>query len=471
MPRSLWWRSVLIIMTPLLLMQIIASWVFYDRHWQVVTKRLASSLSSEMHALVLMVEDTSLGSEQQAIFSLAAHTMGLKVSLHDGVLPRTEGRGWNLLTPTALRARLSQGLAKVDRSFSIDDVSQEGEVLVHIALKWEEPTYLTFWISRKRLFSTTIYIFLFWFLGAGFLLFGVAGLFWRNQVRPIHRLAHAAEEFGKGRDVARFKAEGASEVRQAATAFIGMRDRLRRQVTQRTRMLAGVSHDLRTPLTRMRLALAMSSDEDTREAVEADIKDMEAMIEGYLAFARGEGAEALERCDLSLILRKIVEANTGSSELQLVLQPVKASIRPKGPVGDPVEASAFPAALLADEAEQDGGPLGPYEALVMPHAVRRAIENLVVNAQRFASRIRITLLADKSGLIVRVDDDGPGIPEDKREEVLQPFFRLEESRNEATGGVGLGLSITLDIALAHGGRLELGQSPMGGLRADIFVPR
>ncbi len=469
MPRSLWWRSVLIIMTPLLLMQIIASWVFYDRHWQVVTKRLASSLSSEMHALVLMVEDTSLASEQQAIFSLAAHTMGLKVSLHEGALPRTVGKGWTLLTPTALRARLSQGLAKVDRPFSIDEVSQEGEVLVHIALKWEDPTYLTFWISRKRLFSTTIYIFLSWFLGAGFLLFGVAGLFWRNQVRPIHRLAHAAEEFGKGRDVARFKAEGASEVRQAATAFIGMRDRLRRQVTQRTRMLAGVSHDLRTPLTRMRLALAMSNDDETREAVEADIKDMEAMIEGYLAFARGEGVEALERRDLSVMLRKIVEANTGPSELQLVLQPVKAANLPRAAgAGDGPD----PGALLGDDDDEEARTLlGPYEAMVMPQAVRRAVENLVVNAQRFASRIRITLSADRTGLMIRVDDDGPGIPEHRRDEVLQPFFRLEESRNEATGGVGLGLSITLDIALAHGGRLELGQSPMGGLRADFFVPR
>jgi two-component system osmolarity sensor histidine kinase EnvZ len=460
MPRSLWWRSVLIIMTPLLLMQIIASWVFYDRHWQVVTKRLAGALSSEIHAVVLLVEDRHVPSEQSEIFSLAAHTMSFKVSLHEGPLPSAEAAPLTWLAPTALRERLSQGLHKIGRPFSIDEVNHEGEVLVHVALRWEKPSYLTFWVSRKRLFSTTIYIFLFWFLGAGFLLFGVAGLFWRNQVRPIHRLALAAEEFGKGRDVERFKAEGASEVRQAASAFIGMRDRLRRQVTQRTRMLAGVSHDLRTPLTRMRLVLAMSSDAETREAMEEDIKDMEAMIEGYLSFARGEGVEALERRDLADMLRRIVEASPGPGELQLVIQPVKRNALPRSGGLE-----------LSGDLDLDDEPMGPYEALIMPRAVRRAVDNLVSNAQRFAGRIRITLITDRQAFTIRVDDDGPGIPADKREEVLQPFYRLEESRNEATGGVGLGLSITLDIALAHGGRLELGHSPMGGLRAELILPR
>jgi two-component system osmolarity sensor histidine kinase EnvZ len=287
---------------------------------------------------------------------------------------------------------------------------------------------------RRRLFSSTTYVFILWMIGTSLALFAVATLFMRSQVRPMRRLATAAEAFGKGRNVPDFKLEGADEVRQAGAAFNLMRERIQRQITQRTEMLAGVSHDLRTPLTRMKLELAMLPDSSELAELKADVAEMEKMVEGYLAFARGEGTEQPEPADLGQLLREAVA--TAARE------------------GTAIELRAE----------------GPMPVNIRPDAFRRCLANLIANAKRYAKRIVIEADYVGSAIEIAVDDDGPGIPAGMREEVFKPFFRLDTSRNPETGGIGLGLTIARDVMRSHGGELTLGASPLGGLRALLRLP-
>jgi two-component system osmolarity sensor histidine kinase EnvZ len=287
--------------------------------------------------------------------------------------------------------------------------------------------------SRKRLYSPTTTIFVLWMVCTSILLLVVATLFTRNQVRAVKRLARAADAFGKGRPAPDFKPEGALEVRQAGAAFALMRDRLKRQIDQRTEMLAGVSHDLRTPLTRMKLQLAMMRGAEIADLVD-DVSEMERMIEGYLAFARGEGAEASVPADLVVIVEEVV-----------------ARLR------------------------RDGGAItiAGDSSVVLPlksDAMSRCLTNLIGNAVRYAKQCRVTIGHVDDRAEVMIDDDGPGIAPDQREAVFKPFYRVEGSRNPKTGGVGLGLTIALDVARGHGGTILLQESPMGGLRVRLMLP-
>jgi two-component system osmolarity sensor histidine kinase EnvZ len=257
----------------------------------------------------------------------------------------------------------------------------------------------------------------------------------RNQVRPIRRLASAADRFGKGLDVADFQPEGATEVRQASVAFLRMRERIKRQIQQRTEMLAGVSHDLRTPMTRIKLELAMLGGGPAIESLRTDIAQMEKMVEGYLAFARGEGTEEPQHADLAQLLREVVEeARREGTHVDLHLE------------------QALPATLRRE-------------------AMRRVFANLISNARRYGKQIAITAGRRKGGIEVLVDDDGPGIPPERREDAFKAFYRLDESRNSETGGTGLGLTIARDMVRSHGGDLSLHEAPGGGLRAQIWLPR
>ena len=289
-------------------------------------------------------------------------------------------------------------------------------------------------VPRQRLYSSTTYIFILWMVGSSLLLFAVAAGFMRNQVRPIRRLAQAADSFGKGRDLPDFHLSGATEVRRAGAAFIEMRERIRRHVQQRTDMLSGVSHDLRTPLTRMKLQLAMLGPSPEVDDLRTDVTEMERMIEGYLAFARGEGGETPVPTELKDLLDEVV-ATAGREGV-----PVDLEIRE------------------------------PITLPLKPQAFRRAISNLVANAGKFGKRVWITATRRGDVVEILVDDDGPGIPAEQREEVFRPFFRLEGSRNPETGGVGLGLTIARDVFRGHGGDMTLDDSPRGGLRACVRLP-
>ena len=318
---------------------------------------------------------------------------------------------------------------RIGMTFVADWLSDSRNVLIRVQLP-EGVLHVS--APRKRLYAGTIYIFVLWIVGMAMVLFGIAALFMRNQVRAIRRLASAAEAFGMGRDIGPIRPEGATEVRQAATAFNRMQERVRRFLVQRTEMLAGVSHDLRTPLTRLRLALAMlPARDDLREDVAemtADVEEMERMVSGYLAFARGEGTEQAEPVNLSAVLEEVAAGARRS--------------------GAEVAVDAPPALTLSLRAD----------------AVRRAITNLVDNARRHAHRVALAAMPQGRMVFVTVDDDGPGIPPERRESVFRPF------ESDSTGGTGLGLTIARDIVRAHGGEIVLEDSPLGGLRARIRLP-
>jgi two-component system osmolarity sensor histidine kinase EnvZ len=313
----------------------------------------------------------------------------------------------------------------------MDTISFTNQVEVKIQL---EDGVLHAVVPLNRLFSSSSYVFILYMVGTSLVLFAVATVFMRNQVRPLRRLATAADRFGKGQDVPDFKPQGATEVRLAAAAFNRMRARIQRQITQRTEMLAGVSHDLRTPLTRMKLQLAMLGDATEIEELKGDVAEMERMVEGYLAFARGEGTEKPAETDLGLLLRDVV-----------------GDARREGTAVD----------LHVEDR---------LVALVRPNALRRCLVNLVSNAARFASQVWIRAGQVGDMIEITVDDDGPGIPADRREDVFKPFFRLEGSRNPMTGGTGLGLTIARDVIRSHGGDLVLLDAPTGGLRARLSLP-
>ena len=427
LPRSLLGRSLMIIVTPLVLLQVVSGFIFYESHWDKVTLRLARNLAGDIASVITLLRQDPGNSE--SIFDMAAEHMEMRLHVKTGdILPNTPPDESGLMERALVRAMREY----VGKPFQIDTHSLDRNVVIRIQMTDGVLIVVT---TRKRLFSSTTYIFVLWMVGTAMILFGVAVVFMRNQVKPIRRLALAADTFGKGRDAPSFKPEGAQEVRQAATAFIAMRDRIQRQITQRTEMLAGVSHDLRTPLTRMKLQLELLGDREGVADLKGDVEEMEYMLEGYLAFARGEGSETPRPTSLTALLGDVV-----------------AQARRKG--GDAID--------LHTESE--------ITMPIRPAAMKRCVTNLIDNALRYADHVSVRAGRRGDAIEITVDDDGPGIPEDRRDDVFKPFFRLETSRNPVTGGVGLGLTIARDVLRGHGGDIQLSASPSGGLRARLRLP-
>lgn len=429
LPRSLLGRSLMILVVPLVLLQVISAFVFYEAHWDKVSQYLARGLAGDVGAMVDLVRDNPSEAGIARSIEIARNRFNMVVELKKGeILPNTKDIVQGDLPDPFFLSALDERvglpyhilMSKDDKTITIEVQLGEG-VLRATAL-------------RKRLFSSTTYVFVLWMVGSSLLLFGVAIIFMRNQVRPIRRLAIAADAFGKRQDVERFKPEGALEVRQAATAFLKMKSRIERQIEQRTRMLAGVSHDLRTPLTRMKLQLAMMGENEDTKDLNDDVSEMEHMLEGYLAFARGEGGETPVDTNLSELIGNVVNA-----------------IKRKG-------------------VDIDFHYEGQVYLQVRPNAFRRALTNLIENAGRYGEHVSVRVGKRNEMIEVTVDDDGPGIAPDKREDVFKPFFRLDQSRNVQTGGVGLGLSIVQDVVRAHGGDIQLTDSPQNGLRARLSFP-
>jgi two-component system, OmpR family, osmolarity sensor histidine kinase EnvZ len=425
LPRSLLGRSLLMILLPLVLLQAVALQFFYGSHLDIVSRRLTGGVAGELaYTLELL---NRFPDDQSWILRMAHEEFDLVLRMEPGaILPKT--RRVNVLGPMDddLAVALQE---KVRLPFTMDWTSDPFSVLIRAQLP---NGVVDIQAPRKRLYTGTIYVFVLWLVGTALLLFCIAALFMRNQVRAIRRLAGAAEAFGMGRDIGPIRPEGATEVRRAATAFNRMQERVRRFLVQRTEMLAGVSHDLRTPLTRLRLALEMMPPrEELRQDIAemtADVEEMERMIGGYLAFARGEGAEQAEPVNLSAVLEEVAAGARRS--------------------GAAVEVDVPPALTLSLRA----------------NAVRRAITNLVDNARRHAHRVALAAMPQGRMVFVTVDDDGPGIPPERRESVFRPF------ESDAAGGTGLGLTIARDIVRAHGGEIVLEDSPLGGLRARIRLP-
>jgi two-component system, OmpR family, osmolarity sensor histidine kinase EnvZ len=428
LPRTFFARALLIIVTPVVLAQALATWIFFDRHLDSMSRRLASNIAGDIAMIVDNLDRDPTDNGIQRTLATAARTTDLIVTLEKGkTLPGN---------PPPPRSGLQRTLAnaineRVNRPFTINTELVQDWYEIRVAVPGGVISVMS---PEKRLFNPTTIVFLLWMMGSASVLLAVAIVFMRNQIRPIRRLAIAAEAFGKGRDIPSFKPEGALEVRKAAAAFILMRDRLKRQIAQRTAMLAGVSHDLRTPLTRMKLALDMLPEGLEADELKDDVTEMETMIEGYLAFVRGEGGEAVQPTDLNRLLSEVV--NGARRE------------------GATVELSMADGLMLP----------------LRPNAVRRCFANLLANARRHAKTIRVDARVHGDSIEVTVDDDGPGIPANRREDVFRPFFRIDSSRNQSTGGAGLGLTIARDVVRSHGGDIELSDSPAGGLRARTRLP-
>lgn len=428
MPRGLLGRSLLIVLVPLVLLQAVALMFFFGTHLDVISRRLASAVAGEVAFTIDQMNRQPDLPRRLEVLRVARETLGMELAFQPGAtlvpVPRIDVPGpWDDDLDTALRDR-------THLPFTMDWTSGDRNVLIAVQTA---DGVLQVQVLRKRFYTTMLPLFVLWLVGTALILFAIAALFMRNQVRALRRLAHAAEVFGMGRDEGPIRPEGATEIRQAATAFNRMQERLRRFLVQRTEMLAGVSHDLRTPLTRMRLTLAMLPPrDDTKQDVAemtADLEEMDRMIGGYLAFARGEGTEQVEMTDLSLLLEDVAAgARRAGANVELRLR-------------DQISVK------------------------LRPDAVKRAITNLVDNARRHAGRVVLAARkSDARNVLVTVDDDGPGIPADRREDAFRPF------ESGSASGTGLGLTIARDIVRAHGGDIRLEDSPLGGLRARIRLP-
>jgi two-component system osmolarity sensor histidine kinase EnvZ len=426
LPRSLFGRTLLIFGVPTFIMLAAATYVFFDRHWYTVTSRMTHALAGDVATIVELLQRSNSTETTRGIEKLAHEKMNLVVSFAPGeTLQPAKIRGpIGVILKKALNEKLSH-------SYTLDMTYAPETISIRVAVPEGVYTVLS---PEKRVYTPTTQVFILWLTGSSILLTSIAFIFMRNQIRPVRRLAAAAEAIGKGREVPWFKVEGSSEVRQAGAALMVMRDRLKRQIGQRTAMLAGVSHDLRTPLTRMRLQIElMESSADTAELL-SDISEMEEMLNAYLAFARGEEAEAAEAAVLSDLLEEI----TASARRQ-----------------NPQISLACPPGV---------------EVIMRRNAMKRCLTNLVGNALRYGTRAEIKAEATEQSVSIMIDDDGPGIAPSLREEMFRPFTRAEVSRNQATGGIGLGLTIARDIARSHGGDVVLEDSPLGGLRARVWMP-
>ncbi len=428
LPKRLYARSLIIVIAPMIILQSVIAFVFMERHWQTVTMRLSAAVTRDIAAVIDMIE-TYPDSHSEAI-RIAQDRLGLKVDiLPPDPLPAPGPKPFFSILDQALSTEI---VSQINRPYWIDTVGNSNIVEIRIHL---QNNVLRVFARRSQAYASNSHIFLLWMIGTSLVLLAFAIAFLRNQIKPILRLAEAAESFGKGRPPpAGFQPRGAEEVRRAGHAFIQMRERIERQIEQRTAMLTGISHDLRTILTRFKLQLALRGNKIDVEALNQDIDDMQSMLEGYLAFARGEAAEDAGAFDLAAYFDKLRE---------------EAKLRKR---------------------KLDTELVGEPEVHVRPNAFRRLLSNLIGNAFRYAKHVKVTARHTRGSLIVTIDDDGPGIPSEQREDVFRPFVRLDEARNQDSTGTGLGLSIARDIARSHGGDIVLDDSPMGGLRAVVRVP-
>jgi two-component system osmolarity sensor histidine kinase EnvZ len=429
MPAGLYPRSLLIIIAPMVILQSVVAFVFMERHWNTVTRRLSAAVTQDISGLIDIYRTYPQDPGNTQIRRIAQQRFGLVVDfLPASEMPPPGPKPFFSLLDQTLSDEIRR---QIGRPYWLDTVGRSSIVEIRIQL---DNAVMRVFARRSAAYASNSEIFLFWMVGTSLVLLAVAILFLRNQIKPIQRLADAAESFGKGREVPNFRPRGATEVRRAAHAFIEMKSRVERAIEQRTTMLAGVSHDLRTVLTRFKLELALLRDSGEAEAMNKDVDEMSRMLEAYLAFARGDAGE-----------------QSASTDMAALLEQLKA------------------------DAERDGRNVtvafrGTPIVTVRPNAFKRCLANLVSNAARYGKSISITGQRDHRWLIVTVDDDGPGIPSGMREDVFKPFLRLDDARNQDEGGTGLGLAIARDIARSHGGDITLGESSLGGLRATVRVP-
>jgi two-component system, OmpR family, osmolarity sensor histidine kinase EnvZ len=431
LPKGLYKRSLLIVIVPMVLLQSAVTFAFMQHHWDLVTRRLSEAVARDVGALTDLYQRLPPGQDDASLANLASERFRMDASLlAPGPLPPVMPRSFYGALDPLTRTLPKEIKKQIIEPFWIDTVGRSGLVEIRVDLGGRVLRLVT---RRALAYEANAHIFILWMLGAMILLLTLAIIFLRNQIRPILRLAKAAEDFGKGRDLD-FSPHGAREVRQAGHAFIEMKRRVELATEQRTAMLNGVSHDLRTMLTRFKLSLALLDNSADSEFLQSDVDEMGQMLEGYLAFARGD---------------------TGESTAQINVGSILEDLR---------TASERHGANLGVETR------GDLDIRIRPMAMKRCVGNLVANAQRHAERVRVSATREAQFVSIVVDDDGAGIDPAYREDVFRPFYRLDEARNQDEGGSGLGLAIARDIARSHGGDITLSESPLGGLRAAVRIP-
>lgn len=431
-PRGLFARSLIIVVAPMIVLQGFVTYAFFVRHYDIVTRHLAHNVAGDIAFLTAIEEKYPAGPERARLLGMAARALDFRIALTPG---EKLGAPYRHSSSDLKHAMDAVFATRLGAAHPFTSNAEGGVIDLRVQTK---DGVLTINVPRDQVVASNADIFILWMVGSSLVLIAVAILFLRNQVKPIERLAHAAEAFGTGRAVPDFKPYGATEVRKAAQAFLTMRARIDRYVQQRTEMLAGVSHDLKTPLTRLRLQLAMMGPDAETIAPLQDVAEMEHMLDEYLDFARGDSGEDAAAADLGEVV----------CEAALAAASARAGGR------DRLHVDTQPGIRLA----------------VKRNALKRCATNIIDNALKHGRRVDVALTRSGPFVEILVDDDGPGIPEDRREEAFRPFHRLDEGRNLQAGGVGLGLAIARDIARAHGGELTLGASRLGGLRAAVRLP-
>ncbi len=423
-PSTLIGRSIIIIFVPIIFLVLITATIFYQTSWNIISKRLAESVVADINVLVKLIESN------QNIYAtkFAREDFKMNLVIKNEVIKDefnlTDNRG-------ILSKRLKQSLENLKKPFYYDLSNIQNGVLIKIQL---DEQLLIINVDKDRLYSETAFVFLLWMIFASLILLVMSYFLMNKQLKPLKRLAIIAETFGRGLNAPEIKSVGAYEIRQTSQAFNQMRTRIKRFLKQRTDMLAGVSHDLRTPLTRMKLQLSLIKDKKAKEELELDIKEMTAMLDSYVSFVKTESPETIENIFINEVIKECIK-NIDLNKCQIDL-------------------------VEKDIINTSGRPI----------QLKRAFQNIIDNSKRYADKIRIIIFLDKNGCIVEIDDNGMGIPEKNYEDVFKPFFTLDPSRNKLKGESGLGLTITRDIIRSHGGEIKLDKSDMGGLKLVVLLP-
>ena len=423
-PSTLIGRSIIIIFVPIIIIVLLTSFVFYQTSWSIISKRLTESVAADINVLVKLINSDLTDNA----VNIANQDFKMKINIiNDKQLLASKFS----LNSGILSNRLNQSLSNLKKKFDYDLSNLEEGVLIYIQI---DNDILEINVDKDRLYSESAFVFLLWMIFASIILFFMSYFLMSRQLRPLKRLAIIAETFGRGLDAPDIKTAGAYEIRQTANAFNQMRTRIKRFLKQRTEMLAGVSHDLRTPLTRMKLQISLMKDEKAKSELEVDVNEMTSMLDSYVSFVKTESPEPIETIIINELIGDIVKT---------------------------VEKNGVELTIKEKNTIQTSG---------RQIQLKRAFNNIIDNSQRYAKKIEIILYTNEKDCVIEFNDDGEGIPRDKYEDVFKPFFTLDPSRNKLKGESGLGLTITRDIIRSHGGDVKLSDSNLGGLQLKVLLP-